>query len=276
VLEHLLERVLAAIRRLHADRAARRFACRLLLCARRLPRRLRIRLMHRSFLLALAFLAAACARPDAPTTTIVPVSSAPPAITSATTVATAPVASASASASASSDSPFGTSYGDLLGPDAGIAFGISNATPDPRAMTIGLGNAGTLNHGNASPSTDAGAASNGGDGGAHTTPVIYAEPYSGSEATELVKVIIRRHFGEMRACYDTALQKKPDLKGKVIVRFIIAHDGSVRTAADFGSDLPDAATIACVVGVFQSLVFPSAVATGGEVTVTYPLVFVPS
>jgi hypothetical protein len=59
----------------------------------------------------------------------------------------------------------------------------------------------------------------------------------------------------------------------VTTKFAIARDGTVPFAVDAGSDVPDAALIACIGRAFESLSFPRP--EGGVVTVVYPLILAP-
>lgn len=90
---------------------------------------------------------------------------------------------------------------------------------------------------------------------------------------QVIQRIIRANFGRFRGCYDAGLRSNPALAGRVSTRILIGRDGSVLSAANGGSDLPDAAVVNCVVANFRGLRFP---APGrGTVSVTYPIMFVP-
>ncbi len=88
---------------------------------------------------------------------------------------------------------------------------------------------------------------------------------------EVIQRIVRQNFGRFRLCYSNGLQSNPALAGRVSVRFVIAHDGSVQSAGDGGSDLPNASVVACVVAGFRNLSFPQPEV--GTVTVVYPVLF---
>jgi hypothetical protein len=60
---------------------------------------------------------------------------------------------------------------------------------------------------------------------------------------------------------------------RVAVKFVIDRAGSVSTASDGGSDLPDQGVVSCVVRGFGNLSFPQP--EGGIVTVVYPIIFNP-
>ena len=95
----------------------------------------------------------------------------------------------------------------------------------------------------------------------------------GSLDKELIRQVIRRNIGQIKYCYEKELVTKPNLAGKVAVRFIITPKGTVQTAkvAD-GSTLRDAAVGECITLRVRSWKFPEPKG-GGSVIVTYPFVF---
>jgi hypothetical protein len=99
-----------------------------------------------------------------------------------------------------------------------------------------------------------------------TTPIV-----NGRLPPEVIQRIVRQHTAEMKLCYQNALRTHPSLHGRVVTKFVIDRTGSVTVLADAGSDLGDAATVACVQRVFSRLTFPAP--DGGMVTVVYPIVF---
>lgn len=90
---------------------------------------------------------------------------------------------------------------------------------------------------------------------------------------EAVARIARQNFGRFRLCYEQGLARNPALTGSVNVRFEIARDGSVNASRNAGSDLPDPATVACVLASFAGLTFPQP--EGGVANVKYSLRFEP-
>jgi hypothetical protein len=74
---------------------------------------------------------------------------------------------------------------------------------------------------------------------------------------EVIKRIVRQHFGKIRLCYENALRRDPRLAGNVVVRFVIDRQGAVASATTGGSTIRDAAMVECVRNVFPSLAFPS-------------------
>jgi Ca-activated chloride channel family protein len=113
--------------------------------------------------------------------------------------------------------------------------------------------------------------------GEHKTSVprvrMGATTVSGRLPPEVIQRIVRQNFGRFRLCYENGLRKNPDLQGRVAVRFVITREGSVGSAGNAGSDMPDSNVVNCVVRAFQGLAFPQP--EGGIVTVIYPISFSP-
>ena len=149
-----------------------------------------------------------------------------------------------------------------------------------RANAIGLGSMGTLGRGNGTGIGNMEGMGGGGrgrlggthyvriggDGGDYTS-------VNGRLPPEAIQRIVRQNMGRFRFCYERGLERRPDLAGHVVTRFLVGRDGAVVLAADGGSDLPDPAVVACVVSAFQTLSFPAP--EGGVVTVIYPLAMTP-
>jgi hypothetical protein len=96
---------------------------------------------------------------------------------------------------------------------------------------------------------------------------------SGKLPADVIQRVVRQNAGRYRFCYEQGLRGNPNLAGRVAVRFVIGHDGSVSSVQNGGSDMPDGNVISCVVRSFYGMSFP---ATGdGIVTVTYPILFQP-
>lgn len=86
--------------------------------------------------------------------------------------------------------------------------------------------------------------------------------------------VVRRDVNAIRYCYEKALRLDSTLAGKVVVKFVIAPDGSVSTATIRSSELDDEAVEQCVAGRFLKMQFPQP-AGGGIVIVSYPFQFEP-
>jgi hypothetical protein len=105
------------------------------------------------------------------------------------------------------------------------------------------------------------------------TPKLGTAAVSGRLPAEVIRRIVRMRFHELRACYERGLKTQPKLRGKITVSFVIGPDGSVRSATNAGSDLPDPGVVACVTKTFHAMKFPQP--EGGVVMVTYPVAFSP-
>jgi hypothetical protein len=91
---------------------------------------------------------------------------------------------------------------------------------------------------------------------------------------EVIQRIVRQNFGRFRLCYESGLRNAPKLHGRIVIKFVIDGTGAVTSAVDGGSDLGDAAVIACVKKGFENFSFPEP-ESKGTVTVVYPIIFQP-
>lgn len=147
---------------------------------------------------------------------------------------------------------------------------------------IGLGKIGTIGHGDGIGDGQGFGPGHGSSTGLfsnvhHTTAPrlrIGETTASGHIPPEVIQRVVRQNFGRFKACYENGLRNNPNLQGRVAVRFIIGHDGNVQSAANGGSDMPDAGVVSCVTKAFYSLNFPQP--DQGIVTVTYPIAFSPA
>lgn len=92
----------------------------------------------------------------------------------------------------------------------------------------------------------------------------------GGLSREMIRRVVRRHLPQVRYCYEQALQQRPDLEGRVAVRFIINGDGAVQTAVVQETTLRNSRVESCVSGNVQRWSFPQ---TGELTIVTYPFRF---
>ena len=174
----------------------------------------------------------------------------------------------------------GNMWGDAIGDSFGAGgLGLSGVGEGGggRGEGIGLGNIGTLGHGAGTGTGNGFGNGHGKLGGAHQTksPTIRqgATQVNGRLPPEVIQRIVRQNFGRFRLCYENGLRTNPNLQGRVAVKFVIDRAGSVSTASDGGSDIPDQGVISCVVRGFGNLSFPQP--EGGIVTVVYPIIFNP-
>lgn len=94
---------------------------------------------------------------------------------------------------------------------------------------------------------------------------------AGGLSREQVRLVVTRNRGQVRHCYERALQQRPDLAGRLSVAWTVHPEGRVMSASvSGGSDLQNAEVEQCVVQAVRRWQFP---ATDGATAVTYPFVF---
>jgi hypothetical protein len=97
----------------------------------------------------------------------------------------------------------------------------------------------------------------------------------GSLDKNLVDQVVKRHMNQIRYCYQRELSRSPDIAGKVVVRFIIAGDGSVSKASINKTTLRGGGAVeGCLTRRFMNFVFPEP-KNNGIVVVSYPFMFAP-
>lgn len=175
-------------------------------------------------------------------------------------------------------SALGALMGDQIGSNFGFGGlglrGTGRGGGGTGEGTIGLGNIGTIGHG-AGGGTGSGYGR--GAGGFHgrdaKVPRIRSgqADVRGSLSKEVIRRIIGRHINEVRFCYEQELNQRPDLQGRVGVKFIISPTGAVQTAATASSTMGNAKVENCIVDAVRRWTFPSPEG-GGIVVVTYPFV----
>jgi Ca-activated chloride channel family protein len=177
------------------------------------------------------------------------------------------------------------SAGDELGGAVGSGglglqgIGAGGGGKKPVAGLRGLSGLTAIGRGGGDAMAEGFGAGHGRLGGSHASgepPKVRAgaATVNGKLPPEVVQRIVRQNFGRLRLCYEAGLRNDPNLQGRVNTRFVIAHDGSVASAGNGGSDLPDAAVVSCINRAFTGLTFPPPEG-GGSVTVVFPVLFSP-
>lgn len=174
-------------------------------------------------------------------------------------------------------SALGALMGDQLGQNSGFhGLGLRGtgrgAGGDGRG-TIGLGTFGTLGHGGGEGDGN-GYGDNGGNGLRQhraRTPILRGGTVTanGGLSREAIRRVVRRHLNEVRFCYEQALQSRPDIEGRVAVRFFIAPSGAVQAAVVGQSTVGNQRVEHCIVNSVRRWTFPQP-DNGGVVSVTYP------
>lgn len=114
-----------------------------------------------------------------------------------------------------------------------------------------------------------GAKGEGGIGRVGGDPIIL-----GALDRSLIDEVIKRHMNAIRYCYQRELTKSPSLGGKIVIKFVIAKDGSVSSANVKTTTMNNSAVESCVSGRFMRMQFPQPKG-GGIVIVSYPFLFAP-
>jgi hypothetical protein len=85
---------------------------------------------------------------------------------------------------------------------------------------------------------------------------------------------VRARMGLIKSCYENALKRNPNLKGRLVIRFTILQTGGVAdvTASQSSLNSPDVA--ACIMNTMRS--WRTQFRPSGPVTVEYPFLFTPS
>jgi len=152
------------------------------------------------------------------------------------------------------------------------AVGMGRGGGGVSENSIGVGTLGTLGRGGGKRKFGRGAARL----GERASRVPKVIPGKASVTGALDKQIIRRVINKNRQgikyCYDKELQKKKDLHGKIVVKFVIAPNGRVIKASIRESTMGSSKVEKCIVGRVKRFKFP-APKGGGIVEVSYPFIF---
>jgi hypothetical protein len=118
-----------------------------------------------------------------------------------------------------------------------------------------------------------------GDGGVSLEPKKEGRIATASEPTvlgaldgSLIDAVIKRHYNQIRYCYQRGLSRDGDLGGKLALRFVIAKDGTVSKADVKSNSVGSEEVGACVAERVSMMKFPEP-RGGGIVIVTYPFLF---
>ncbi len=156
--------------------------------------------------------------------------------------------------------------------DAHGVGGLGSRGTGPGGGGTALGLGGLGNKGTGHGSGGNGLLDLGGHGKGTTRIVPGRTIVQGSLSKEIIGKIIRRHWNEIKYCYETELNKNPNLYGKVAVAFTIDGAGSVSDANVSETTMNNQNVENCMVMHIRRWRFPEPKG-GGEVFVTYPWVF---
>lgn len=97
---------------------------------------------------------------------------------------------------------------------------------------------------------------------------------SGAMDRHIIRRIVRAHINEVRHCYNLGLIADPNLKGRVVLQFVINPLGVVATAVISESDLDDKRVGNCIAKAAKKWKFPE-VPGGTTAVVHYPFRLAP-
>lgn len=175
-------------------------------------------------------------------------------------------------------SALGAMMGDSIGANSGFGgLGLSGTGAGgggTGAGTIGMGNFGTIGHGGGRGGGQGYGSGGGGLRGRQAArPRVRAGTAAvrGSLSREVIRRVVRRHQNEVRFCYEQGLHSRPDLAGRVKVKFVITPTGRVQTSMVQQSSLGNRQVEQCIARSVRRWTFP-APDGGGIVVVSYPFV----
>jgi hypothetical protein len=99
------------------------------------------------------------------------------------------------------------------------------------------------------------------------------DPNGGLHSDEILTTVKGRKVA-INACYETELQKRPTLAGKLVVSWEIGAEGRTEKVALKSTTLNDATVESCVLAEVAKLVFPLP-RDGKRVKVNFPFLFQP-
>jgi hypothetical protein len=177
-------------------------------------------------------------------------------------------------------------WGGLTGTEVGEAYGVGGlglvgtgrGGGGTGEGTIGLGNTGLIGKGGGGGSGSGYGRGGGAGFGARGTRVPTVRQakaeVQGALDKDIIRRIVRAHINEVRYCYNQALARDPNAKGRVAVQFTIGGTGKVPSAVVQETTMKDAAVGNCIAQSVKRWVFPKPEG-GGSVIVTYPFVLEP-
>jgi outer membrane biosynthesis protein TonB len=84
---------------------------------------------------------------------------------------------------------------------------------------------------------------------------------------------IKARMGLIKACYENALKRNPNLKGKIAIRFTILETGGIADLEAVANTMGSADVASCIMATMRS--WRTQFKPSGPVTVEYPFVFSP-
>jgi len=93
---------------------------------------------------------------------------------------------------------------------------------------------------------------------------------------DVINAVVQRHRAEIRACYDAALQRNPNIRGKIVVAFTIQPNGVVSATSVKESALGDGGLEGCILSRIRTWLFPKPEAPVVTEVAAYPFYLNPA
>lgn len=107
-----------------------------------------------------------------------------------------------------------------------------------------------------------------------TTKIVGNPVILGALDRSIIDSVVQLSLEPLHKCYQRELARQPKLYGKVVVKFVVASNGSVSKAAIKSTSLNQSKVEQCVVNEFRQMIFEPPKG-GGIVVVSYPIGFMP-
>ena len=113
-----------------------------------------------------------------------------------------------------------------------------------------------------------------GEAEAKTEKAPAADGKTETRTMEVIAQIVKEHRQPVRDCVDKAKKDLPDLKGDMVIHFVVDPDGKVKKAElnQERSNLKSPAVVDCAIAVIKGIKFPAS-SRGMDTTVNYPYNF---
>jgi outer membrane biosynthesis protein TonB len=155
--------------------------------------------------------------------------------------------------------------------------GLSVATGDASLRGVKSGTGGTGRVANIAGLRGGGAIAGGSTGNVAAERKVSGIVRSEAPAVDgqldpnIVTVEVRRRIGAIKACYDRALKRNPNLSGKISIRWTITPAGTVTGVEVDQDNMGDSEVTACMKTLISHWRFPAP--AGGSVEVSFPFLF---
>lgn len=110
-----------------------------------------------------------------------------------------------------------------------------------------------------------------GEGEAKAAPAPDADGKTETRTMEVIAAVVKENRKPVRECFEKAKKELPDLKGDMVIHFVVDPQGKVRKAElnQERSSLKSPVVVDCAVKVVQAIKFPPS-SRGMDTTVNYP------